>query len=346
MESISPGTKARSIKRLSPLLAAAVLCAGVQPALASGGQNPRASDPNPLLGQWWWDQHTKWNLTWRGYRAALHAGRTANARKLLVLAQTPQFRWWGRWEHPITSKLRRTFALMDQEAPGQVPLIAVRALDHSRCGGGFSAGGAAGDAAYRRWIRGFARGIGDREAVIAYEPDALGTVRCLRPGRRGARMRLLAYGVKVLSKLPRATVYIDAEASDWEGARTVARKLKRVGVRRVRGFVLNATHQATTRSSIRFGLAVSRRVGRKHFIVNTSHNGNGPDNRLPYGRRWCNPPNAAAGALPTTTTAHPLVDAYLWVERPGFSNGTCNGGPKTGAWWEKRAVQMVDRARW
>jgi len=334
------------MKKLSLLLAAAALCVIAHPGLASGGQNPRASDPNPLVGQRWWDQNTKWNLTWRGYRTALRAGRTANASKILRLAQTPQFRWWGRWEHPITSKLTRTFALMDQEAPGLVPLIAVRALDHSGCGGGFSAGGAAGDAAYRRWVLGFARGIGDREAVIAYEPDALGTLRCLRKSRRGARMRLIAYGVEVLSKLPNTTVYIDAEASDWEDASTVARKLKAVGVARVRGFALNVTHQATTRSNIRFGLAVSKRIGGKHFIINTSHNGNGPDKRLPYGKRWCNPPNAAAGALPTTTTANPKVDAYLWVERPGFSNGTCNGGPKAGAWWERRAVQMVDRARW
>jgi endoglucanase len=152
--------------------------------------------------------------------------------------------------------------------------------------------------------------------------------------------------VKVLSQLPNATVYIDAEASDWEDAGTVARKLKAVGVGRVRGFALNVTHMGTTRSNIRFGLAVSKRVGGKHFIVNTSSNGNGPDNHLSRGRRWCNPPNAAAGALPTTKTANPRVDAYLWVERPGFSNGFCNGGPKAGAWWEKRAVQMVDRARW
>jgi endoglucanase len=331
---------------LAILVTAAVLCAGAQPALGSGGQNPRASDPNPLIGQAWWDQHTKWNLTWRGYHAALHRGRSSDARKILRLAQTPQFRWWGRWEHPITSKLRGTFALMDEEAPGLVPLIAVRALDHSGCGGGFSGGGAAGDAAYRRWIQGFAQGIGDRQAVIAYEPDALGTLGCLQASRRGARMRLLAYGVTVLSELPNATVYIDAEAPDWEDAATVARKLKAVGVAKVRGFVLNATHQASTRSNIRFGLAISKRIGGKHFIINTSHNGNGPDNGMPYGRRWCNPPNAAAGALPTTETANPKVDAYLWVERPGFSNGTCEGGPKAGAWWEKRAVQMVDRAHW
>jgi cellulase/cellobiase CelA1 len=37
----------------------------------------------------------------------------------------------------------------------------------------------------------------------------------------------------------------------------------------------------------------------------------------------------------------------MWVERPGFSNGACNGGPaKAGAWWEKRAIQMVERAKW
>ena len=37
----------------------------------------------------------------------------------------------------------------------------------------------------------------------------------------------------------------------------------------------------------------------------------------------------------------------MWVERPGYSNGACNGGPaKAGAWWEKRAIQMVERARW
>jgi endoglucanase len=334
------------VKKLSLTLVVVLLCLGAQPALGAGGQNPRAGDPNPLVGQHWWDQHTKWNLTWRGYHAALNGGRPAVARKILRLALTPQFRWWGRWEHPVTSKLKGTYALMDQEQPGLVPLIAVRALDHSRCGGGFSAGGARGDAAYRRWIRGFARGIGDRQAVIVYEPDALGTLKCLRASRRGARMRLMAYGVKVLSQLPNATVYIDAEAPDWEDAGTVARKLRAVGVRRVRGFALNVTHMATTRSNIRFGLAVSKRIGGKHFVVNTSSNGNGPDNHLPRGKRWCNPPNAAAGALPTTHTANPKVDAYLWVERPGFSNGFCNGGPKAGAWWEKRAVEMVDRARW
>jgi endoglucanase len=328
------------------IVIAALVCASAPGAAASGGQNPGARDPNPLVGQSWWDQHTKWNETWKGYRKALHGGRGEHAAKILRLARTPQFRWWGQWERPIVSKLRGTFALMDEQAPGLVPLMAVHGLDHSACGPGFTAGGPAADDRYRRWILGVAEGIGDREAVIAYEPDSLGTIECLTSNRRGARMRLLAYGVKVLSELPNVTVYIDAGAPDWQGVPTIARKLKAVGVGRVRGFMLNATHQATTRSNIRYGLSLSRRLGGKHFIVNTSHNGNGPDTRLSYGSRWCNPPNEAAGALPTTHTANSMVDAYLWVERPGFSNGTCNGGPTTGHWWEERAVQMVDRARW
>ena len=58
-------------------------------------------------------------------------------------------------------------------------------------------------------------------------------------------------------------------------------------------------------------------MGGKHFIVNTSHNGNGPLYRGDH-TIWCNPPNAAAGELPTTNTGHPKADAYLWVERPGY----------------------------
>jgi endoglucanase len=300
------------------------------PAAASGGQNPGPNDPNPLVGQRWWDQNTKWNQTWNGYRSLLRRGRRADAAKVLKLAQTPQFKWFGMWEQPPVAKLQGMF----ENAGGDVPLLAVFGDEHG-CGGGPRK-----LAAYRRWIDTVAQGIGGNEVVIAFEPDSLGLMRCR------AHVRALAYGVTKLSRLPNATVYIEAGASDWMTPREAAGKLRAVGVRRVRGFMLNATHQTTTRANIRHGLKISRLVGGKHFIVNTSHNGNGPLYRNGH-TIWCNPPNAAAGALPTTRTAHPKVDAYLWVERPGFSNGSCNGGPMpVGSWWEKRAIQMVERAEW
>ena len=32
---------------------------------------------------------------------------------------------------------------------------------------------------------------------------------------------------------------------------------------------------------------------------------------------WCNPPGRGLGARPTTRTGNQLVDAFLWVKRPG-----------------------------
>ncbi len=319
------------------------LLAGVPGAAASGGQNPGASAPNPLVGQDWWDQNTEWNDTWNGYRSLKHRGRHQDAAKVLRLAETPQFKWFGRWEQPVIGKLRGMFEM----AGDAVPLLAVFGDEHAGCDGGLNTGGgAAQNARYKRWIDQVAQGIGDNEVVIAFEPDSLGLIECLVPGMRASRLQTLNYGVKVMSKLPNATVYVEAGAPDWDPVPVMARKLRAVGVNRVRGFMLNATHHVTTAKNLAYGAKLSSALGGKHFIVNTSHNGNGA---LYQGGHtiWCNPPNAAAGPLPTTNTGHPKADAFLWVERPGFSNGPCNGGPaKVGAWWEQRAIQMVERAKW
>jgi endoglucanase len=320
-----------------PILAA-------QGAAASGGQNPGANAPNPLVGQTWWDQNTQWNDTWNGYRSLRRRGRNEDAAKVLRLAETPQFKWFGRWEQPVVGKLQGMF----EQAGDSVPLLAVFGDEHAGCGspGTNTSGGLAQNARYKRWIDQVARGIGDNEVVIAFEPDSLGLIECLRPSLRGPRLRALGYAVKALSKLPNATVYVEAGAPDWQDVPTMARKLRAVGVSGVRGFMLNATHHVTTAKNLRYGAKLSRAVGGRHFIVNTSHNGNGPLYRSGH-TIWCNPPNAAAGELPTTNTGHPKADAYLWVERPGYSNGACNGGPaRVGAWWEKRAIQMVERAKW
>jgi endoglucanase len=93
-------------------------------------------------------------------------------------------------------------------------------------------------------------------------------------------------------------------------------------------------------------------VGGKPFIINTSYNGRGPIHyRRWVGRHrwrkinvWCNPRRRGLGIPPTTRTHHPKVDAYMWVNRPGYSAGACNGGPlPVGSWWPERALMY---ARW
>jgi endoglucanase len=136
-----------------------------------------------------------------------------------------------------------------------------------------------------------------------------------------------------------ALVYIDAGHSAWLAATTAAQRLRDAGVDRATGFALNTSNFQTTASSIAYGEAVSAGLDGKRFVIDTSRNGNGPttDNQ------WCNPPGRALGANPTASTGHALVDAFLWIKRPGESDGTCNGGPQAGSWWADYALGLAER---
>ena len=88
--------------------------------------------------------------------------------------------------------------------------------------------------------------------------------------------------------------------------------------------------------NVAYGEQVSRLVGGRHFIIDTSRNGiPGTDPR-----QWCNPRGRALGVAPTTNTGHPLIDAFLWVKPPGESDGTCGGGPAAGKWWSAYALEL------
>jgi endoglucanase len=194
--------------------------------------------------------------------------------------------------------------------------------------------------------------------IIAFEPDSLGTVDCLAKSRQQSRLDNMRYGIDVFSKLPNATVYIEAGASDWEPAARTARQLRYVGIAKVRGFMLNATHFDWTANNVQHGLEISRLTGGKPFIVNTSQNGRGPVHFRRWIDRskhlwrtinvWCHPLLRGAGPVPTTATGKPKVDAYMWINRPGYSEGSCNGGPlPVGTWWPQRALMFAaNQTQW
>jgi endoglucanase len=52
----------------------------------------------------------------------------------------------------------------------------------------------------------------------------------------------------------------------------------------------------------------------------------------------------ALGARPSAATADPVVDAYVWVKRPGESDATCNGGPSAGTFWPEYALDLAKRS--
>ena len=317
-----------------------------------------AASASPLAGMRFWVDR-EWSPAFQDSERLRSAGRDGDAALIRKIADQPQFKWYGRWAGTASPErtMRKDFARIDRQMPGAVPQIVAMRHEGRECHARYTGGGPREDARYRSWIRGFARAIGTRRVVVAFEPDSLGTLECLARSRRKARLRALAYGVKVLSRLPNAVVYLEAGASDWQGVSRMAPKLRAIGIHRVRGFMLNATHMDWTARNIRYGERLSRRVGGTPFIVNTSHNGNGPRhrkvwidrrrNRWRIANEWCNPPNSALGPRPTADTGHPLVDGLVWIERPGYSNGACNGGPaRVGDWWRERALTLARRARW
>lgn len=351
---------------LALLLTLTALLAAAAPAVANPNIGP--NDPSPIAGvPLYVDGHEQPSV--RAYRRALRQGRLSDARNLFKIARHPIFRWIGKTDENPERAARNFLNLKVQaEQPGSVPGITVLNHHGVSCGGGYNGGGRRETGRYRRWINRFVRGLGNHRVIIGFEPDSLGTLKCMTGAGRRARLRNLRYGVDKLSRLPNATVYIEATASDWRPAREVARYLRFVGIHKVRGFMLNVTHQDYTSRNVSYGQRLSRMVGGKHFVINTSENGHGPKRYRRYINRrtwrsilvYCNPKRASLGHPPTTTVdsgGRPLpakVDALFWINRPGASTGRCRSmparysmrnGPPAGKFWLKRALALARRSK-
>jgi len=116
------------------------------------------------------------------------------------------------------------------------------------------------------------------------------------------------------------------------------------GVEHVAGFATNVANFQTTADETAYGKKLSELLGGANFIIDTSRNGNG-GLRDASGGVWCNPAGRALGDPPGATSDGPHV-ANLWVKTVGASDGTCNGGPPAGRYWEKYLLELASNARW
>lgn len=268
---------------------------------------------------------------------AWSGSRPNDATLIRRIAEQPQALWLGEWRADVRATVARRVARA--RAGGRVPVLVAYNVPNRDCGQ-HSSGGAASAADYRGWIGQIAAGIGAAPVVVILEPDALAGMDCLSRADRRERIQLLKDAVIRLSALPAVALYIDAGNPGWVPAARMAKRLRAVGVGRARGFAVNVAAFETTARSRAYGRAISRRTGRAHFVIDTSRNGAGPS----APGDWCNPSGRALGEFPTTQTGDALVDAFLWVKRPGESDGACNGGPPAGTWWPEYALDLARRA--
>lgn len=252
-----------------------------------------------------------------------------------TLAAQPTAAWFGDWNSNVASDVRARVSAATNA--GATAVLVAYNIPQRDCGG-FSAGGTNNPQGYTNWINAFASGIGSAKAVVVLEPDSLAQISCLSSADQNTRLQLLSQAVNTLKNNPNTTVYLDAGHAGWVDAQTMAGRLKAANVSRADGFALNVSNFDTTSSEVQYGQQVSAQVGSKHFVIDTSRNGNGSNGE------WCNPWGRAIGIKPTTQTGNALVDAYLWIKTPGESDGYCNGGPSAGTWWPDYAVSLVQNA--
>ena len=324
---MSETRRRRSVPALAVVALLATLVVSAPPA--------RASSADPFVsGGWYVDP-------------ASNAQREADARRdtdpdraalFDRIASRPQADWFGDWIAPASltdTVAARTTTIRDA---GAVPVYVTYAIPARDCGG-YSAGGTASPAAYRAWVDAFAAGLDGEPVAVVVEPDALGLLDCLTTTQRSDRLALLGYAVDTLGAAG-ASVYLDAGHSAWHAASTMADRLRAAGVDRARGFSLNVSNHRWTGTEVAYAVDLAGRLGGAHAVIDTSRNGQGP---TPDGQ-WCNAPGRGLGSSATTATANPVVDAELWIKRPGESDGTCNGGPAAGQWWPEGAAELAAHA--
>ncbi|EFE69290.1 glycoside hydrolase family 6 protein [Streptomyces viridosporus] len=266
------------------------------------------------------------------------AGKETEARQIRKIAEQPVAEWISP-ENPREQTRGFTEAA---DRAGRTALLVLYNIPHRDCGQ-YSQGGAADGDAYRAFVDDVAQGIGDRPATVILEPDAVLHLvdGCTPDEYHEERYDLLKGAVTKLKALKNTKVYLDAGNAGWGDPDQIFEPLRWAGVDRADGFSVNVSNFYSTEDSIAYGKKLSAKIGGKPFVIDTSRNGNGPYTGGAADERWCNPPGRALGETPTVKTADPLVDAYLWVKRPGESDGECKGGPKAGQWWPEYALKLA-----
>jgi endoglucanase len=313
--------------------AAFEVAARPRPRVAARKRGLEGAVPSPFAGRPMYVE--RWTFA-KAQAQGWRESRPGDAALIDRIASQPVGIWLGDWNDDVGAAAAEHVEAARQT--GAVPLLVAYNIPDRDCGQ-HSAGGAGDAAAYRAWVDDLADGIGAGPAAVVLEPDALAALDCLSERERAERAGLLAGAVVRLTRQPGVAVYLDAGNPAWVPAPEMARRLRAAGASRARGFAVNVASFHTTARSRAYGRAISRRLGNAPFVIDTSRNGAGPA----PGGEWCNPPGRGLGQPPTAATGDPLVDALLWVKRPGESDGTCNGGPPAGDWWPEGALDLARR---
>jgi endoglucanase len=316
--------------RIAPLAIAAAVIGALctSPLAASAADEP--TGPAVFPGGLYHEAKTQASIEEEKLRTA---GNTASADLIHSISSQPTAVWVGDWYSDALLKriiARHVAAAKEQ---GTTLVFATYAIPNRDCGG-YSAGGF-DKSEYLDWNRTLANALAGTKAVVLIEPDSLAMLASAKcAGEAATRLPLLAQSVEILEGAGLST-YLDGGNSRWLSPADQAAWLSKAGIAKANGFFTNVSNFNPVQAERDYAGRLSSRVGWKHFVIDTSRNGAG------WTGTWCNPPATALGRNPNVVSGTGKLDALLWVKHPGSSDGSCNGGPAAGSWFERGALEMV-----
>jgi endoglucanase len=199
-------------------------------------------------------------------------GRKAEANQIRAIINTPTAVWV---ESGSPKKAEQQVRQVTRQAAGKqtIPVLVLYNIPFRDCAQ-YSAGGATSLEEYKAWIDGVVRGIGDRQAMLAVEPDGLGIIpwytninnqlEWCQPAEAdpataaSERFEMLNYAVDQLTALPNTFVYLDGTHDGWLGVGDISDRLIKAGVLKADGFFLNASNYRWTDRLTKYGSWISQ----------------------------------------------------------------------------------------
>jgi endoglucanase len=266
------------------------------------------------------------------------------------IASTAQARWVGSWEDDtrVAGLVRDVYR--KAAASERIGLIAYQGMRDYPCER--AAADASLELAYRARTAAVVEDLPDSgaRAWVVLEPALLQTIDTCVGDPRGA---WLAEAAEILSAAG-AVVYLDATGLAQQDPEAAAATVASLDLDAVAGFSLNVGQHRATAEQLAWGEAFLAALADHGVDADASRDGGDPGqpglgliidtsrNGVPLDGEQCNAADAGIGA-PPRLLGEGVLDALVWVKRPGESDGPCNGGFAVGQFDQAKALELARR---